>query len=381
MTASLEASAAPQRYSHDQLLAIARRFAGRRPVIDVHPLGNGNINDTFRISLDHPAEPYFVLQRINTAVFPNPCQVMQNMCRFTEHVQQRLLEQPMPEGRRWVVPRVIYTTAGQNHWQEEAGGFWRGISFIENAKTFDTLQSTAQAWEVGYGLGMFHQLISDLPPDTMADTLEGFHITPNYLSAYEQTINNNPITENPEVLWCTQFIKLRAEHVNVLENAKSSGKLPVRLIHGDPKINNILFDGDAQQAISLIDLDTVKPGLVQYDIGDCLRSGCNPLGEESSHWENTTFDIDACEGILQGYYDAAKNFLEAADLDYFYDSVWLITFELGLRFFSDYLSGDVYFKTRYDNHNLIRALVQFKLLERIEGYRDRIFAIVERLPA
>jgi Ser/Thr protein kinase RdoA (MazF antagonist) len=152
----------------------------------------------------------------------------------------------------------------------------------------------------------------------------------------------------------------------VLETAKAQGKLRPRTIHGDPKVNNIMMDTNTGQAISIVDLDTVKPGLVHYDIGDCLRSGCNFMGEETEQWEKVHFYPDLCKAILQGYLSIAREFLTENDFAYIYDSIRLIAFELGLRFFTDYLEGNVYFKVRHLEHNLARALVQFKLAESIE---------------
>jgi Ser/Thr protein kinase RdoA (MazF antagonist) len=150
-------------------------------------------------------------------------------------------------------------------------------------------------------------------------------------------------------------------------------------MHGDPKVNNVMLDSATGQAVSLIDLDTVKPGLVQYDIGDCLRSGCNPLGEETADLENVGFEPEYCQAILAGYLDKARDFLTRSDYDYFYDGIRLIAFELGLRFFTDYLAGNVYFKALYPQHNLARALVQFKLTESIESQEAIIRNLIKDL--
>ncbi len=167
--------------------------------------------------------------------------------------------------------------------------------------------------------------------------------------------------------YCLQFVSERNAWAHVLENARAQGRLRLRPIHGDPKVNNIMIDTATGQAISIVDLDTVKPGLVHYDIGDCLRSGCNPLGEETEQWEKVHFAPDLCKAILQGYFSMAREFLTENDFSYIYDSIRLIAFELGFRFFIDYLEGNVYFKVRHPEHNLARALVQFKLTESIES--------------
>lgn len=371
----------------DNLVAIAQQFVPSGQIINLQPFGNGNINDTFLVTLSANDEAHFILQRINTKVFQQPELVMQNMRTFTEHVCQRL-EGVSPQGdgirptvdnRRWEVPKVLVTQKGADLWIDADGSCWRGISFIDAAKSFDTIQSLEHGREVGYALGTFHWLISDLPAEKLADTLAGFHIAPRYLHDYQQVLTTNQVPQSPEVKYCLKFVEDRQAWVPVLETAKSQGKLPLRPIHGDPKVNNVMIDTATQQAVSIIDLDTVKPGLVHYDIGDCLRSGCNPLGEETNQWETVYFEPDLCQAILQGYMPQVSAFLTQNDYEYLYDAIRLLAFELGLRFFSDYLAGNVYFKARHPDHNLARALVQFKLTESIESQAGVIRTLIQEM--
>ncbi len=362
------------------LRPIADQFGHRGHVTQICPLGNGNINDTFLITVDSPIEHQFVLQRINTQVFQQPQLVMQNMRIVTEHIHTKLQQQP--RDRPWATPRVILTQNQQDHWYAEDGAFWRAISFIDGAEVLESIQDVSHAQEVGHALGTFHDLISDLSTAQLADTLEGFHITPRYLQHYQtvlaasQKFLQNP---RPEVAYCLQMIADRTDGASILETAKANGTLPLRLMHGDPKVNNVMVKCATQRAISLVDLDTVKPGLVHYDIGDCLRSGCNPLGEETQAWEDVYFEPELCRGILQGYLSEARGFMTDHDYAYIFESARLIAFELGLRFFTDYLAGDVYFKTKYPEHNLARALVQFKLTESIEAQQPTIENLIKEL--
>jgi Ser/Thr protein kinase RdoA (MazF antagonist) len=361
----------------NEIITIAGSFASRGSVSAIEPFGNGNINDTFFVSVDEAGKEKFILQRINTKVFRHPQLVMQNMCVYTQHVHDRLQRSPLD--RRWEVPQVLLTPTAQSYIHDN-GSYWRAISYIPDSQSFDVLTSQ-QAPEVGYALGMFHNLISDLPPDRLADTLEGFHITPLYLQQYEKVCSSASPSASPatEVEYCLKFIADRQSWAAVLETAKAQNKLPLRLMHGDPKVNNVMFDVATQKAVSVIDLDTVKPGLVHYDIGDCLRSGCNPLGEETQQWQIVEFNSDLCQGILQGYFSVAKTFFTANDYAYLYDAIRLLSFELGLRFFTDYLAGNVYFKVKYPEHNLIRALVQFKLTESIEFQEATLRTIIRDL--
>lgn len=359
----------------NSLTYIAQQFGGDATVQTIRPLGSGNINDTYLVELAGTAQP-FVLQRINTEVFPQPHQVMDNLCRFASHAHQRLAHTPF--SRRWEVPTVLRTRAGHHHWIDDRKNVWRGLSFVPGTTTFDTIQNQDHATEIGYGLGCFHSLLSDLSTAHLVDTLPGFHITPHYLRQYDaaQPLSRTLCREEHH---CCELIATHRGRLSILEEAKATGHLPLRSIHGDPKINNILIDTLTGRAVSLIDLDTVKPGLVHYDIGDCLRSSCNRLGEETRQWQAVTFDLQLCVAVLRGYLSGASNFLDAIEYDYIYDAIWLITFELGLRFFSDHLAGDIYFKTQRPQHNLQRALVQFQLAASIRAQKQAIQSVIAQL--
>ncbi|CAK6699072.1 aminoglycoside phosphotransferase family protein [Synechococcus sp. BA-124 BA4] len=359
------------------LTAIAERFDLGGPVRGIEPLGQGNVNDTYLVRLGEPARPAAVLQRVNTGVFSSPELVMANLVAFSDHVARRLLEPPRElEGRRWVVPRVFQARADGRPWVWEGSSFWRALGYVERAQSLERIGHSGHAREVGFGLGMFHRLISDLPADHLADTLEGFHITPSYLRQFDQVIAQLGTSPDPELSDCLTFVEQRRSLVPVLEQAKAAGILRERPIHGDPKINNVMLDLEGDQAVALVDLDTVKPGLVHYDIGDCLRSACNPLGEDIADWRAVHFDVSLCEALLSGYGSVASSFLTPADYDHIAVAIRLISFELGLRFLTDHLAGDLYFKTRYRGHNLLRARVQFRLTESIEEQEAAIEAVV-----
>lgn len=363
----------------ENLADIAEKFISSGRIISVRSFGKGNINKTYLTTIDSEREVHFILQRINTQVFHEPERIMQNMRVITGHIRERLRHTTFNNGRRWEVPRVIPSREGKDYWTDSDGSFWRALSYIENARTFDTVTDSNHAQEAGYALGMFHALISDLSPDRLVDTLEGFHILPRYLQHYDEVSSCRKSVQSQDVDFCLQFVSSRRACSGLLENARSEGKLVLRPIHGDPKVNNIMIDDETGDAVGIVDLDTVKPGLVQYDIGDCLRSVCNPLGEETEKWETVHFDPVLCGALLRGYISAARQFLTVHDYDYLYDAVRLITFELGLRFFTDFLEGNVYFRVISPEHNLARALVQFRLCESIESQKETICGIIRDL--
>jgi Ser/Thr protein kinase RdoA (MazF antagonist) len=362
--------------------AIAGRFHPRERITAIRSLGSGNVNDTFLVTHQghRPSSPAgsFVLQRLNTRVFERPELVMRNLVALGDHVQRRLASPPEElRGRRWDVPQVVRCRQ-DGHWVEQDGEFWRSITYIGAATTTDVILNRDHAREVGYGLGMFHSLISDLPTEDLADTLENFHVTPAYLNRYD-IVSKSRFTRDDAVDSACAFIEARRDGIDVLEAALQRGDLKQRPIHGDPKINNVMIDDASGHAVGLIDLDTVKPGLVHYDIGDCLRSCCNKAGEETDDLNTVVFDLELCEAILDGYLSVARQFLSDWDLHYLPDCIRLIPLELGLRFLTDHLEGDLYFRTDHHGHNLQRAAVQFRLTESVEQQLPQIKAMVRRL--
>ena len=354
--------------------AIARQFAFPGEILSVDEYGSGNVNDTYLVRVaDAQGTQDFILQRLSPAVFPKPEQIMHNLRILDNHVRPKLLADP---ALRWELPSIVPILSGADYCRDENGAVWRAQSFIAGTETFDAITSEAQAQETGRALGFFHALIHDLPTHLLHDTLPGFHVTPGYLASYEALAASPPRPDQSEqALFCHQFIAERQETAEVLEAARLRGELLPCPIHGDPKLTNILFSRDTGQAISLIDLDTVKPGLLHYDIGDCLRSCCNAAGEEVPLSE-VSFNLAYCAAILRGYLPQVASFFSAADYRYIYDAVRLIAFELGVRFFSDHLAGDVYFKVRRPGQNLHRASVQFALCQNIEAQETEIRNII-----
>ena len=366
------------------LVALAEGFAIEGPVQAVQPLGNGNVNTTYLVT--GAGDRRYVLQRLNSQVFQQPQLVMANLLVLARHGQARLAAGGLEAGRRWLLPQPLPKLGGQadlevpeSYCLHQGSELWRMLTFVDRARSFDTVQNIAHATEVGRALGTFHWLIHDLPLDRLADTLVGFHITPGYLSSYLKLLQTRQIDGCKDSKFCIEFVAARQHRVGILEQAKKEGLLIQRPIHGDPKVNNVMIDVESGQAVALVDLDTVKPGLVHYDIGDCLRSGCNPAGEEYTSLNDVCFDLDLCSAMLSGYLPLARPFLTPVDIEYLYDAIWLITFELGLRFFSDSLAGNIYFKCQHARQNLDRALGQFRLLESIEAQKNDISAMVKNL--
>lgn len=353
---------------------VAARFA-HDAVGDLQEFGDGRINDTYLVSA---GTEKFILQKINGAVFPQPELIIENMRTVTEYLRGQIAwANPVFGGRQWQVPLLMKTRDEKDFVVDEQGGFWRALSFIADVETFAVADNAGLAFETGFCLGWFHRLLSGLEPEKLHDTLPGFHNTPGYLRQYERDLAVTRLGgDDQDLQYCHRFVFERMGGAAVLENAREMGLLALRPIHGDPKVDNILFAVGTGKAVGIIDLDTVKPGLIHYDIGDCLRSCCNPAGEDPADTGSVFFDVERCKAALSGYIMAAGDSLQEADYGFIFEAVRLISFELGMRFLSDYLAGNSYFKVMDPRQNLRRAMVQFRLVESIEKNEQEINSII-----
>ncbi|TAK64133.1 aminoglycoside phosphotransferase family protein [Methylobacter sp.] len=341
------------------LFPIANQFSDA--VTEIMPLGNGLINDTYLVATQ--SSP-FVLQRINRTVFPAPEQIMANLALLNRHIAQKF-----SASVKLQIPEILKTTDKASLYRDGNSDCWRALSFIADTESIESVGAIGDAEQVGFALGHFHRLLSDLNPLLLHDTLPGFHITPQYLEHYRQ-VRQQPA--KPEDRYCAEFIA-RFQHIaDGLEAAKQQGLLLLRVIHGDPKLNNFLFDRHSNKIVSIIDLDTVKPGLVHYDIGDCLRSCCYIS-------ESGGFDLDICAALLKSYLAEAGAFFTEHDYYYLYLAIRLIPFELGIRFYTDYLEGNRYFKVTEPEQNLQRAISQFRLCESIMAQEPAIKDLISKL--
>ena len=351
-----------------------------RPV-GVFPFGSGNINDTY-LAICHTSysETRFVLQRINTRVFRRPESIMKNFRLVTEHVHRRLEQERATADRIWQLPRMIPTTNGEDLYVDDAGNPWRAMTLIDSTTAYDSAQGLDHAREAGAVLGQFHRLLMDLDPARLDVTLPGFHHTPGYLEAFDQTVATDDaqrlLLEDPTAEELCRFVEGRRDLCEILDSALARGELKLRTMHGDPKISNILIDDVTGRGTSIIDLDTVGAGLIQWDYGDAVRSLCNPAGEDAPDLDEVQFDADLCQAFTTGYMTHTGDFLTDHDRKYLYDSIRVIAFELGLRFLQDHLAGNTYFKTRYPRHNLDRAAVQFRLCQHIESQEEPLRLLI-----
>ncbi len=363
---------------------VANQFNIEGRLFTIEPLSSGNVNDTYlAIYRTVFSEARIVIQRINTYVFKEPEKLMENIRFVTSHVHQVYEKEQDEADRIWQLPKIIPTHEGKDFLIDDEGNYWRAITQIASAHAYNKIQNAEHAHEVGAVLGKFHHAISDMSCDGLYDTLPGFHITPSYFSKLDDALrtkegqihlNSTKVAHNVLI-----FLEKRRDWCSVIEDAKVRGELSMRPIHGDPKTANVMIDDMTNKGTAIIDLDTVKPGLVHTDIADCLRSCCNPAGEETHDISCVYFDTDLCDAVLSGYREQANGFLSESEKYYLYDAIRLIAYEQALRFFADYIAGDVYYKVREDGQNLMRSRVQVQLCRSIEVNELKIRRMLERL--
>lgn len=337
-------------------------------ITGIGPLGDGNINDTYLVTLK--SSPSLVLQRMNSSVFPDPKGVAENTARITRHLQSEISADSEPNAA-YRFPESVQTI-DQKHWfQDREEEIWRCQAFVENSTSLKRVTAGSQPYEAGRLLGFFHRTLASFDRRTLHIPLPGFHDLKQYRQKYIDAVRVQVRTASAEFDYCRSMVEQRLEIKTLNELAAAAG-VELRVIHGDPKFDNFLFDAELKRAVSLIDLDTTAPGLTSVDIGDCLRSFCNPGGEKST--KTVSFDIDMCRKLIEGYQSAME--MTPAEGSLIYHGGRLMIYELGLRFFTDYLENDRYFKVADKEENLRRAVVQFNLLESLEAQRSAVEAIV-----
>ncbi len=346
---------------------IISQFDVSGKLIKAERFGTGLINDTYLCRFQNGETTFkYILQRINTTVFKHPEEVMENVEVVTSHITARLRAKGIRDPS-CITPTLVHTRKGNFFLIDDSGLYWRMYHFIESGQVFDRIGSTVHAYEIGRGLGAFQALLSDLSPAKLHDTLPGFHITPKYLADFDKALAADVKKRAIHVTAEQEFVNARRSLAPVLTNLVSEGKLSLRVVHNDPKVNNFMIHAETGKALCMLDLDTVKPGIVHFDFGDCVRSAANPLGEDAANLDLVRFDLSLYNAVMRGYISEAGTFLTQEELAMLPKSVEVITFELGIRFLVDYLQGDTYFKINYPLHNLHRARVQFKLLQSIES--------------
>ena len=360
---------------HD-LYAIAEHFRVAGRPTDITPITAGHINDTFILTVRADGRTTrYILQRINHLVFKNPPETMTNVVRVTEHIRAKTLAVDPSLAARQLA--VMTTDDDQGYHRDTKGNYWRVYNFIECAVTHETLESTELAREAARMFGWFQRMLTDLPGPPLYETIVGFHDTPRRLEVFRKTLKADVAGRVSSAKRETEFVLDNAAICDILPELMATGEIPIRIAHNDAKINNVMLDKDTGKGVCVIDLDTVMPGLSIHDFGDLVRTATCPAAEDERDLSKVAVDLDMFGALVQGFAQETHGFLTPAERRHLTFGGKLITFEQLIRFLTDYLAGDVYYKVYRPGHNLDRSRTQMKLVESIIGQEAAMNARVE----
>lgn len=334
--------------------------------------GNGHINDTYCTET-----PKYILQRINTSIFKNPDELMENIDNVTAFLKEKIIKNGGNPNRETLT--VIKTADGKNCFKYDENNVFRMYHFIADTKTIEDDKTNEDIYNAGKGFGHFQNLLADFPVDTLHETIVDFHHTPKRVEAFKKAVMEDKVGRRKSVEEEIEFVLSNSYLARMAIDGIASGEIPVRVTHNDTKINNILFDDKTGEATCVIDLDTVMPGSMLYDFGDALRMGGSTAAEDEIDLDKVHFDVECFKSFAKGYLSEMGKVLTPKEIELLPMSVWLMTYECGVRFLADHLNGDIYFKIHRENHNLDRARNQFKLCKEIIEKKEELDKIVKEL--
>jgi hypothetical protein len=340
-------------------------------------IGNGHIHDTYKIVTSEADKDDYILQRLNTNIFKNIPELQNNIERVTVHIRNKLTAIPGSDIKRECL-NLIPSRQGKSWIIDTDGNFWRMFIYITNHRTYNIVDSPGKAFEGGKSIGRFQVLLSDMPEPPLFETIPWFHNVEKRLESLENKISENPVGRVSEVQPEIDQVLQRAENMKIILKLGEEEAIPLRITHNDTKFNNILLDYN-DKALCIIDLDTVMPGYVHYDFGDAIRTAANTAAEDERNLELINMDINLFKSYSEGYLSETKNILNKVEKEYLSFAPFLITYTIAVRFLTDYIDGDKYFKIHNPDHNLQRTRAQLKLLQSMEQQFDEMMRIISRL--
>lgn len=344
---------------------IADQFAIEGEYVVGEEVKSGHINSTYRATyeLEDGERRRYILQRINENVFKDPLAVMRNVECVTSHINWKVLRKKRDLGGQTL--SLYPHKTGRFYGHGERGGIWRCYNYFEGCQTYDVVETTRQAYEAGHAFGAFQDLVSDLPPGEIVETIPDFHNTKKRFEGLMKAVEQDRLGRVASVQGELEFVRRNEEVVGRLLELLERGLLPIRITHNDTKINNVLFDQETDEAVCVIDLDTVMPGLSLYDFGDLVRTATNPAAEDERDLTKVRLRARVFESLVEGYLASAGRVLTNEEVSQMAFSGRLISLELGIRFLTDHLNGDEYFRVNREGQNLDRARTQLCLAEQI----------------
>lgn len=357
---------------------IARHFKFNGELSTSTPHICGHINDTHILTLLSPlgTNNKYILQKINTNIFPKVDELMNNIFRVTKHIENKILANGGDISRECLC--LIPTLDNKLYYKDQDNNYFRAYNFISGASTYMKVENPSDFYKCGIAIGKFQNLLSDFPVNTLYESIPDFHNTSKRFDKFMEAVNKDIVARATDISDEINFIIDRKGETTLLIDLLNDGKLPLRVTHNDTKFNNVMIDDLTGEAICLVDLDTVMPGLSLYDYGDSIRSGATTALEDETDLSKVNFDINLFELFTKGYLEACGSALTPTELENLAFSAKLITLELSMRFLTDYLNGDKYFHIHRPNHNLERARNQLKLVKDMEENMDKMKSIVNK---
>lgn len=360
-----------------ELIHIAERFAIEGEIGSIEAHGNGHINDTFLVTcrLAEGKTRRYILQRMNQEVFKNPKELMENVTGVTTFLQNKIRENGGDPEREAL--NVILLKDGGSYWQETDNTFWRVYRFVEGADSLDVVERPEEFYESAVAFGQFQKLLADYPAESLHETITNFHNTIDRVEKFKKAVEADVMKRAADVREEIQFVLDREADCHVLCDMLAAGEIPLRVTHNDTKLNNIMLDHETGKGICVIDLDTVMPGSALYDYGDSIRFGANTGAEDEKDLSKISCDLELFSLYTKGFIEGCGGSLTEKEIRMLPMGAKLMTLECGMRFLTDYLEGDHYFKIHRPEHNLDRTRTQFRMVKDMEDKWEKMQDIVE----
>ena len=360
----------------EKFIQLCDVFCIKGTVKDVSVISNGNINTTYDVNVEeNGVVRRYVFQNLNIFVFKNPKRIMTNIKYITEHIAQKLEESGDSRDK---VMHFLQTSSGQNYYMEDQG-FWRISEYVANTVAINSADNLEKLREAGRAFGKFQTMLSDFDATLLYETIPNFHNTRSRIAVFLRHVNEDPCGRAEQVTDEIEGIKRMRPLAIRLNELLDSQELPLRVTHNDTKINNVLFDKDTGEAKTVIDLDTVMPGLVAHDFGDAIRFAASTTAEDEKDLTKVSLDMDKYRAFAEGFVPQVVSTLTDTEIETMALGAFVMTVELAVRFLDDYITGDVYFKTLYRDHNLVRARCQLRLAEDMYQKLDEMNAIIAKI--
>jgi hypothetical protein len=359
------------------LREIFSRFRAEGTFKNGEPFGSGHIHDTFRVETAEEDSDNYVLQRLNNNIFKNIPQLQNNIERVTVHLRNKLSRIAGSDIKRECL-QLVHANDGISWIVDNAGNYWRMYIFIANHHSYNIVDSPGKAFEGGKAIGRFQAMLSDMPGGPLFETIPFFHDIEKRLDAFTAKVNEDPAGRASSVSEEIKEVLKRADEMKTILRLGRAGKIPLRITHNDTKFNNILLDQN-DKALCVIDLDTVMPGYVHYDFGDSIRTATNTASEDEKDLSRVNMDISLFKAYAEGYLSETLGTLNDVEKEYLAFAPKLITYTIAVRFLTDYIDGDHYFKIHHEHHNLQRAKAQLKLVRSMEEQYADMKEIIRKL--